>query len=113
LRNDSPDSLQRDPLLMDTLRDLRTAVNRVQTGQDEMRDRLYAMDDRLDVKLAEAVKPLVQRVGALEQGQEAFKLEVKRDARRWGAFGGASSVAAAIVTTVVGLLAKEYGHVGK
>lgn len=91
-----------DPLLLTTLRDLRSAVDRVQDGQDKMRDRLDEVGDHLDTKLTAAITPLAARVTALEAGRE----DLKRDARKWGAIGGASAVLTAGITAVIGLFTK-------
>lgn len=83
------------PLLLSTLRDLRSAVDRVQDGQDQLRDRID-----------ESIRPIEARVSALEKEKDVFKAEVKRDARTWGAAGGVGAVVTAglalFVKTVTG-----------
>ena len=104
---------QHDPLLIDTLRDLRNAVGRVQTGQDQMRDKLHAavlentrltgqMEEKMSAQISEAIEPLSTRVRALEEGQKDFE----RKAKQWGAIGGAGAVVTAGLTAVIAIFTK-------
>jgi len=102
---------EHDPLLLDTLRNLRDAVERVQDGMDQMRDRLDVVANSMDRRLSDEVKPLSLRITVLEQGQEDFHMEVKRDARKWGAIGGASALLTAAATAVIAFLSKALAGV--
>jgi hypothetical protein len=68
-----------DDLLLEHLRGLRSSVDKLQVGQDE----LHAT------------------VGQIQQDMVTFKDETKKEARKWGAVGGAFTTAAAIVVSVV------------
>lgn len=104
---------QHDPLLLDTLRDLRSAVDRVQASQDKMRDKLHMavlentkltgeLEDKITSTVADAIRPVSQRVAALEDGTK----DIERKAKQWGAIGGAGAVVTAGLTAVVALFGK-------
>ncbi|WP_321471176.1 hypothetical protein [uncultured Paludibaculum sp.] len=90
-----------DALLLDTLRDLRKAVTKVQDGQDDLKDRITEMDTGLHTKLATTTTALDARVTAMEKDQVSYKAELKRTARKWGAAGGAGAVITAGITTLI------------
>jgi hypothetical protein len=105
---------QHDPLLMETLRGLRSAVDRVQDSQDQMRDKLHAsilentkltsgIEDKLTAKMTDALKPLATRVQTLEDSTRDFEVKAKK----WGAIGGAGAVVTAGLTAVVAVFSKS------
>jgi hypothetical protein len=85
-----------DPLLLDTLKDLRAAVGRVEDKQDELRD-------RVDIK----VDALTTRVTQLETGQIQFRDEVKSEARKWGTIGGVATAITACFAVVAKIFAGQ------
>lgn len=83
-----------DPLLLDTLKDLRAAVGRVEDKQDKLRERV---DDNIE--------GLSTRVTQLETGQITFREEVKSEARKWGTIGGVATAITASFAVVAKIFA--------
>lgn len=89
-RYQQPRDSSADPFLIETLRDLRTAVDRVDTKQDLLKEQMEGI-----------VWPLAGRMTALETKQAVFTEEVKREAQKWGAAGGIITAATACVAALV------------
>jgi len=93
-----------DQLLLDALRDLRGSVDGLRGEQSKLKDELHAAvldhTERLG-HMETKVALHEQREAQHEQGQKAFRLELRKDARRWGAIGGAGTGMMAVLGVIV------------
>lgn len=93
-----------DQLLLDALRDLRGAVDGLRGEQSKLKDELHAavLDHtvrigHMETKVALQDQKQIQQ----EQGLRGFKLELRKDARRWGAIGGAGTGFVAVLGVIL------------
>lgn len=89
---------ENSPLLLEALRELRGSVDGLRAGQDKMKDELHAavLDN------SERIGHMETKLALHDAGMKTLKAEVKADARRWGAAGGAGTS----LVAVIGLLVK-------
>jgi hypothetical protein len=85
-----------DDLLRDALQNLTHAVDQLRADQREMQEQVHAavLDNTTKVSALDT------RMTGMEASIRRFKTDVRKEARRWGAIGGACSAALAIVAGV-------------
>jgi hypothetical protein len=96
-----------DDLLLKALNDLTNSVECVRTEQGAMKDQIHAAV----LENTGKVSALDSRMTSVEATMRHFKSDVRKEARRWGAVGGACSGALAIIIALLKFLLNSFKSV--
>ena len=86
-----------DDLLLDKLQTLQRSMDALQSNQTATSAELHAAVSALDTRMT----ALDTRMTGMENSVRHFKADVRREARRWGAVGGAGAGIIAIAGAAV------------